>query len=344
MDWIYHLRRDDDEGYLEGDGARVTIKSGAKLRPKVASIYAGGKATNVARVMDRLLRDDDDVEVELVVFLPDSAEGRYIRELQTTAMSRVRLRPVWVEATARLCVDLSDPSTPPESRVEFNVSPRASWSDSALESALSFAEALASELSAQLPSAEPSHAGLPAERPGNVLLLAGNPPLLESTDKLVTDLHARVIERIRDRIAVVSLDAEDQTLANCLKSAAPPDVIKINRKEYDGITEALWGRFNGTLVVTDRAGCWVSDSNGARVRVGAANIETLYSTIGAGDAVHAAFTLARWGRGVDAFGAARYGQAAAAVAVSAPDGTRGITAQAVEELFIRLQNEQGANP
>jgi hypothetical protein len=48
-DWIYHIRRDPEEGYLAGDERSVTIGSGVKLRPQTASSYAGGKATNVAR-------------------------------------------------------------------------------------------------------------------------------------------------------------------------------------------------------------------------------------------------------------------------------------------------------
>ena len=75
VDWIYHFRHDEEEGYIAGDERQVTIRSGAKLRPHTASIYAGGKATNVARVIDKLLNADDTVDVELVVFRPDSPEG-----------------------------------------------------------------------------------------------------------------------------------------------------------------------------------------------------------------------------------------------------------------------------
>jgi sugar/nucleoside kinase (ribokinase family) len=68
-------------------------------------------------------------------------------------------------------------------------------------------------------------------------------------------------------------------------------------------------------------------------------IETLYSTIGAGDAVHAGFTLARQVWGFDILKAARYGQAVAAATVSAIDGTRGITRPAVDDFFARLENQ-----
>ena len=126
-DSIYHVRRDAEEGYIESFDRSIKIKSGAKLRPRAVSTYAGGKATNVARVMDKLLKADDSVEIELVVFRPDSAEGRYIHELQTTALTRVRVRPVIIEGRARICVDLTDPTTAGDSRVEFNISPRAVW-------------------------------------------------------------------------------------------------------------------------------------------------------------------------------------------------------------------------
>lgn len=326
IDWLYHLRRDAEEGYAAGDGSAVTIRAGAKLRPHIAGVYAGGKATNVARVLDALLRADDRVEVELVVFRPDSAEGRYIHELQTAALARVRVRPVFISGQARLCVDLLDPLTPPEARVEFNISPRAVWTDAALASALQFADTLA------------------AERCPDLLLLAGNPPLLESSGELASTLYAEVIERLSDggrrRATIFSVDTEKATLANCLQASAPPQVIKINEQEHAGVDRSLWEAFAGTLVVTDRDGCTVREGRQAPTRVGGATVATLYSTLGAGDAVHAAFTLARSVWGYDAIAAARYGQAAAAAAVSRPDGTRRVSKAAVKEFFDHLQDAE----
>src|SRR5215211_2528901 len=172
-DWICHFHCDEEEGYASGDGRNLTIQSGAKLRPRVVSIYAGGKSTNVARVLDKLLNDDDAVDVELIVFRPDSPEGRYIHELQTEALSRVRVRPVFIKAQSRLCVDLFDPSTSSDQRVSFNISPRALWGEGALEAALNFA----------------------SEIDGDLLLIAGNPPLLEATGKMATNLYAKIIEQ-----------------------------------------------------------------------------------------------------------------------------------------------------
>src|SRR5215813_10630192 len=110
-DSILHVRRDPEEGYVESDGQIVEIKAGAKLRPQAISTYAGGKATNVARVMDRLLKGTDRVDIDLIVFRPDSPEGRYLDDLQTSALHRVRVRPVIIEGRARFCIDLTDPAT-----------------------------------------------------------------------------------------------------------------------------------------------------------------------------------------------------------------------------------------
>jgi fructose-1-phosphate kinase PfkB-like protein len=154
-DTIYHIRQDADEGYVEGNRNRLTIKTGVKLRPQVVSYYAGGKATNVARVLDRLITSED-IAVELVTFRPDSPEGRYIHDLQTGALKRVRVRPVIISGTSRFCIDLTDPRTDPQNRVEFNISPRAVWEEGAMETAFEFASALSTD----------------------ALIMAGNPPLV----------------------------------------------------------------------------------------------------------------------------------------------------------------------
>jgi fructose-1-phosphate kinase PfkB-like protein len=317
VDWIYHFRRDEEEGYINGDERQVTIRSGAKLRPETATTYAGGKATNVARVIDKLLRREDVAEVELVVFRPDSPEGRYIHELQTSQLQRVRVRPVIINGLARLCVDLLDPSTPAARRPAFNISPRALWRDGSLERAFDAVSAIR----------------------GDLLLIAGNPPLLEATKQLAVDFYARIIEEARGRLKIVSLDTEKQALANCLRAGAQPDVIKINDAECAGVAAQLWGDFAGTLVVTDASGCLVREGKQPPQRVGGAKVEPLFSTIGAGDAVHAGFTLGRWLWGFDAVRAARYGQAAAAATIGTPEGTRGISKLLVEKIFAKLESD-----
>ena len=314
-DAILHIRRDADEGYSASDGREVRIKAGAKLRPRLVTTYAGGKATNVARVMDKLLTDADAADVELIVFRPDSAEGRYIGDLQTSALRRVRVRPLIIEGGARFCIDLTDPTTAESDRVEFNISPRAIWA----AGALAVAEATASQISS------------------DVLLIAGNPPVIETSGAMAVDLYAKVIAAVRPRVGVVSLDTE-KALANCLKAEARPDIIKINEAEYGTVDSALWGDFGGALIVTDARGCrlWPERARDQSVRIDGVQSRAQYSTIGAGDAMHAGFAVARWVRGFDLAAAARYGQAAAAASVNSPDSTRGVDAATVERFFVEL--------
>ena len=319
-DSIYHIRRDPEEGYVASRARAITIQSGAKLRPRAVSTYAGGKATNVARVIDRLLDTDDKAEIELIVFRPDSPEGRYIHELQIQALTRVRVQPVIIKGRARFCVDLTDPTTDGEGRVEFNISPRALWEQSAIDQATDVASGISTDL----------------------LLLAGAPPVIEANSATAVDLYSNIIEEIRPRARIISVDTENGALASCLKSDRRPDVVKINNDEYASVNEAVWNDFSGTLLVTDASGCrfWESGTSRSPARVQAIKVGTLYSTIGAGDAVHAGFTLARWVWGFDLIEAVRYGQATAAASVSSSDGTRGITKQAVEQFFSKLKSEQ----
>ena len=318
-DSIFHVHRDRDEGYISSDGRKVTIKAGAKLRPQLLSTYAGGKATNVARVLDRLLRRTDVADIELVVFRPDSAEGRYLHDLQTSALDRVRVRPVIIEGRARFCIDLTDPATSEENRVELNISPRALWAESAYEVALRFASQITTD----------------------VLLMAGNPPVIESSGAMAVDLYAQVIAEVRGRAGIISLDTEKTALANGLKAAAQPDLIKINEAEYGSVDATLWDDFTGALIVTDARGCrvWQDRAGGMAVRIDGVQSRAQYSTIGAGDAMHAGFAVARWVRGFDLARAVRYGQAAAAASVNSSDGTRGVKAALVERFFVELGGE-----
>lgn len=317
VDAIYYLRRDAEEGYLSGDGSTVTIRSGAKLRPVLASVYAGGKAANVARVIDRLLDEDDRADVELVVFRADSPEGRYIHELQTGALSRVRVTPVVVPSVARFCIDLTDPASDRDARVEFNISPRAVWEARALDIAMEYVRGMTTDL----------------------LLLAGNPPMIGPERRMATELHASIVEQARDRAGIISIDTEKEALARCLASPSKPDVVKINKAEHSSVAAELWRDFAGTLIVTDSGGCRARAKGGEDVYVRGATVDDLYSTIGAGDAMHAGFTLARWVRGYDLIRACRYGQAAAASSVSSVEGTRGVTRAAVERFFFEVERQ-----
>ena len=312
-DLIYQIRRDPNEGYIAADANTLTLGTGARLRPRLVTTYAGGKATNVARVLDKLLTPDDKVEVELIVFRPDSAEGRFIHELQLRDLKRVRVEPVIIEAEARFCVDVADTSKVSEAHAEFNLSPRCLWRSSGMERALEYSSTVAADL----------------------LLLAGNPPVMEETGEMASDLASRVIEGLRSRASIISIDTANQALANCLKSDVQPDVIKINESEHASVDQLLWKDFSGTLLVTDAAGCrvWENRASGSPQWVNAPAVARIYSTVGAGDSMHAGFTLSRWVREVDCLGAARFGQAVAAAAVSSPEGTRGVTREAAGKLF-----------
>ena len=312
-DLIYQIGRDPNEGYITADAKTLTLGTGAKLRPRLVTTYAGGKATNVARVLEKLLTPDDKVEVELVVFRPDSAEGRYLHELQIRDLKRVRLRPVIIDAEVRFCADVADTATGGDAHVEFNISPRCVWRAGALDRALEYASKVTADL----------------------LLLAGNPPTMEETGEVANDLAMRVIEEIRPRAGIISLDTEKLALANCLASRTQPDVIKINESEYASVDQHLWKDFRGTLLVTDASGCrvWENRASGSPQRVGAPEVTGIHSTVGAGDAMHAGFTVSRWVRGHDCLSAVRFGQATAAAAVSSPAGTRGVTREAVGKLL-----------
>jgi fructose-1-phosphate kinase PfkB-like protein len=315
-DLIYHIRRDPSGGYITGDAATVTLKTGTRLRPRLVTTYAGGKATNIARVIDSLLTPEDNAEVELAVFRSDSAEGRYIQELEIRDLSRVSVRPIIVDSETRFCANVSDPASEHDNHVEFNISPHVRWRESALESALEFASVVKSDL----------------------LLMAGGPPLVGESEETAGELYARVIERLRGEVGVVSLDTDKSALANCLKSPAQPDVIKINEHEYASVEKDLWRDFAGTLIVTDSAGClvWGKGCSGTPARIEAATVRHMYSTVGAGDAMHAGFSVARWVRGLDLLQAARFGQAAAAAVLTSPEASRRISNEAAQGFFQEL--------
>jgi sugar/nucleoside kinase (ribokinase family) len=314
-DTLLEIRQDPNDGYLSACDRTISLRSGSRLRPRVMGTYAGGKATNVARVMDALLRPEDSVQIELIVFRPDSPEGRYIAELQSAELSRVQVKSVIVDSSARLCINLSDPSNQ-ATAVEFNISPRVVWQPAALSSVIDVARNLQTDL----------------------LLLAGNPPTTEPGSNLIIDLPASIIAAVPGP-PHLTVDIGNGPLDLILHGPRRPDVIKINDEEFASVDKNAWVDYSGILVVTDAAGCnvWVSGPRGPCARVPAATGHTVYSTVGAGDASHAAFTLALWLWGYHPVRAARYSMAAAAAAVTSPAGTRGITSETVARFFHELE-------
>ena len=315
-DTLLEIRQDRDEGYLDARDGTISLRSGSRLRPRVMGTYAGGKATNVARVMDVLLGPEDDVQIELIVFRPDSPEGRYIAELQSAELSRVQVRSVLVDSTARFCVNLSDPAAlSSKTPVEFNISPRVIWQPPAVTTAIQVARHLQTDL----------------------LVLAGNPPVSGTGSNVLADLPATIMAATPGPPRS-TVDIGNGPL-DLILGGRHPDVIKINDEEYASVDQTAWTCYSGMLVVTDSAGCnvWEKGPGGPCVRVPAANVHDVYSTVGAGDAAHAAFTLATWVWGYDPVRAARYSMAAAAAAVSNPVGTRGITRAAVDQFFEEFE-------
>jgi fructose-1-phosphate kinase PfkB-like protein len=171
-------------------------------------------------------------------------------------------------------------------------------------------------------------------------VIAGNPPAAAETGFLETRFYARAIESLGDKAGVVSVDLEGEPLKRCILTGPQPAVIKINRDEFDSVGADVWRRFNGTLVVTDSRGCdlFAEGAGGSPVRLEAARVGRVYSTIGAGDAFHAGFTIARSVWEWDVVRSARYGLAAAAAAVSAPDGTGSITRGIADRFFEELSS------
>lgn len=313
-DTIYQIRQDPEKGYTSTTTDSITISNGATLRPEGGSTHAGGKATNVARVIDKLLSPEDQVEIELVVFRPDSPKGRYIHDLQSAELRNVRIRPIIVDSTARFCTNLWDPSNP-NGRVEFNISPHPRWAPNAVGAALETASKVQTDL----------------------LLLAGNPPLVPADPKTGLSLPSMVIQAASGASAV-TLDTAKVALAACLESPRRPEVIKINRDEYASVSADLWSDFDRILIVTDSGGADLHPAglSGLKSRLAAPEVNSVYSTVGAGDAAHAAFTLAYWIRGYDPVQAGRFAMAASAAAVSSPLNTRGISQETVQQFFSNL--------
>lgn len=316
VDVLLGITQGAEEGYAGVDRGLVAIRSGSRLRPTLLSINAGGKASNVARVIDKLITDRDSVEVELIVFRADSPEGRYLAELQSAELSRVRLRSVMVDSTSRFCINVSDTDSRQPSRVEFNLSPRVIWQPNAIGAVLGMATEMATDL----------------------LLVAGNPPVIAPHCRMAVDLPAAIIKNVPNKPAI-SIDIEKGALADCIDADPQPDVIKINREEFASVHQQHWGRYQGILIVTDDEGCtvWGSGTGGPPTRVDRARGQEVHSTVGAGDATHAGFSIAHWVWGFDPVRAARYGMAVAASLVSSPAGARGVRKKDVDRFFSQLE-------
>jgi len=165
-DEIWRISLNSKDGYTcydENTGLISLLDTAhdAKPRPEIIAIYAGGKATNVARVMDRLLADNDNVQAEIVTFLPPAEEplknlgfgipdgvelkpstaaGIYIQLLQVSNLRKVKprfevideLRETGNMQTTRRCIEITLKERP----ASLNFSPRIVWSEEAAESVI----------------------------------------------------------------------------------------------------------------------------------------------------------------------------------------------------------------
>ena len=337
-DEIWGLEPSPETGYVRRDPVHGTItfldipRHDTKMRPRVKALYAGGKATNVARVFDRLLDRPrtvspalrSDLHVRLTTFLAESRTcddetpaltpgAVFVQTLQRREMRRITLAyetfpPREGLIADRRCIHLFDER---ERTDLLNFSPRLQWSEAEQAVVLDHVR---------------------RSPPAGLVVLAGSAPLGVET------LYREIIATLRDvapdvRIAV---DVDVPSLRRCLSEGAPPDLVSMNRKEYNAVEASYWEHFEGILHVHDHSGAYVWHGDGSRLRSGEGDLLHIPTlpltthfgpatgpTIGAGDAAHAGLLFGLLA-GLDLHAAARLGQAVAADAVRNAEGTRGL--------------------
>jgi len=341
-DEIWGLSMHPKAGYADrkSDDGTITFfdipQHDSKLRPDVRAVYAGGKATNVARVLEKLIDVPGgfwpfdarrDLSVRLKTFLPaadpdDAASfspgGAYIAALQRAELHRVELSFVAFPyhdgpLRDRRCIHLFDD----ESGTDLlNFSPPLSWdTDDA---------AFVREY-------------IRANEPCGALVLAGSAPRGAET------VYAAVIESARRQSCpFISVDIDTASLLTCLSAPdAWPDVVSVNRSEFEAITE--WLEFGGIIHLHDRHGSEIvsarSSRRGTCVRL--ARLAEQFGpasgpTIGAGDAAHAGFLFGTLATPLSTREAMILGQATAAAAVRNETGTRDLEANQIRSYYTFL--------
>jgi len=375
-DEIWSLKKHEKDGYEHYDHASKTVRiatteRGAKVRPAVEATYAGGKATNVARVFAKLLsqkKDGASCDLTLVTFMPNKPGGRYIYELQkqdfdidqqtresssnctvkvsrTFNSNRIELHWVKIDDLARqsasnrsetvICTDRRctncTSSLDEDSGMELNFSPRVLWSPSVLWKAKEW-------ISAELQQAT------------GLVVLAGTPPKpsAEKDEDQFLTFYADVIAELESEI---SLDVAGEPLKRCMENQKKPDIVSVNTEEFRSATEGfnVWDGFNGILTVHDKRGAYVWDRISPSRELDRADhvdsykVRKALATIGAGDAFHAGFLFSREILGEQHLpDVAGYGLATAAAAVEDKEGTRGKFTQQVQKKLESAQNEHTA--
>ncbi len=350
-DEIWRIPKHSKDGYTSYDPETGLISildtaHDAKPRPEIMAIYAGGKATNVARVLDRLLDVDNDTEIELITFLPPPADGPlqklkpiecdgfqilpstpsgiYVQCLQISNLSRVRPRFEIIDElhekdgmqTTRRCIEI----TLKDDIASMNFSPRIVWSQESAYAVLSRVAQIV--------------------KGTDLVVIAGAPPTW----------HVREGESLTP-------DKFYSSINDLLYAVKPPMFIFMNREEFDeadNFWKELNGRkFAGSLFVHDKDGCWIWDGRfpyaedkffGADY-LPAIKVNKVFSTIGAGDAMHAGF-LKEWicsEQEYDELSSQKrlhhcitYSQVVSAVSVSNEKATHGIDALTVNKEFKKI--------
>jgi len=361
-DEIWRISQHSRDGYAHynAENGLVSILDTAheaKLRPEVLAIYAGGKATNVARVLDRLLPNESDApQVELVTFLPppdvslrelrflnsislrpSTPAGIYVQCLQISNLRKVKPRFEIVDEleetgrmqTTRRCIEI----TLRETSASLNFSPSIVWSQEA-------ADAVMTRIAKVIQGS-------------NLVVIAGAPPVWDirpAVHLTPYNFYAKIID-VTDPDCLVSVDASGRYLHECLIAKKSPRFIFINTHEFYEAKESwkeLGGKkFPGTLLVHDKEGCWVWDGNlpdgqnpfSQTKHFPSLKVPRVYSTIGAGDAMHAGF-LKEWIFSEHDKEQLRraivYSQVVAAISVSNEKATHGIDIRTVENEFQRV--------
>ncbi len=361
VDEIWRIPKHNKDGYVHYDAENGIVSfldtaHEAKQRPEIKAIYAGGKATNVARVMDRLIADRAKPEIGLVTFLlppqgamrdmdfgnsgivPSTPAGIYTQCIQTENLNRVKpsfevvdeLAETGNMQTTRRCMEIIIGDT----GTSLNFSPRMIWSQES-------AKAVIARLRDAIHGTD-------------MLVIAGAPPIWEDSDGSINthNFYAKILD-LADPNCDVSIDVRGYYLHDCLIANRPPRFIFMNRDEFYEAVDS-WRELSGrildcTLIVHDKDGCWVWDRklpNGDNLFANSQFFPSpkapkVYSTIGAGDAMHAGF-LKEWlcSEGErDRLGhSIRYSQAVAAVSVSNDLATHGIDAQAVDNIINSMED------
>lgn len=358
-DEIWNLSQHNKDGYTSYDAENGLVSildtaHDAKPRPEIMAVYAGGKATNVARVMDRLV-EKTDVQIELVTFLPppqgllcelqpirindinilpSTPSGIYVQCLQVMNLKNVKphfevineLEEIDGMQVTRRCIEIIIKGA----GTSLNFSPRIVWSQKTAEAILSRLERVISN--------------------ADMVIMAGAPPVWKSPDgNSITphDFYAEILH-LTGPECEVSVDVRGYYLHKCLVADKPPRFIFMNKDEFLEASESwkeLGGRsFSGTIIAHDKDGCWIWDRKlpnaddlfGGSVFYPSPKVDKVYSTIGAGDAMHAGF-LKEWIFSQDnrerLTRSVIYSQAVSAVSVSNEKATYGIDIAEVDEIF-----------